>query len=101
MSGFVITKSSVLNCPHSTPARADMSSPRVKAAGQPVVLQGHLYSFPTCTAGQSKCTSGSWTVGAVRVSASGIPIAISTGVSVIAPPGIFSVMSTQPRVKAT
>jgi uncharacterized Zn-binding protein involved in type VI secretion len=101
MSGLVITKSSVLNCPHSTPAKADMSSPRVKAAGQPVILQGHLYSFPTCTAGQSKCTSGSWTVGALRVKASGLPVAISTGVSVIAPPGVFSVVTVQPRVKAS
>ncbi len=101
MPGFVINKSAVLNCKHSTPAKADMTDLRVKVAGQPVVLQAHLYSFPTCAAGQSKCTSGSWTKGAERVKAGGIPIAISSGISVIAPVGSFTVMLTQQRVKAT
>jgi hypothetical protein len=101
MSGFVINKSAVLNCKHSTPAKADMTDLRVKVTGQPVVLQAHLYSFPTCAAGNSKCTSGSWTKGAERVKAGGVAVAISSGVSVIAPAGSFTVMVTQQRVQAT
>lgn len=100
MSGFVITKSSSLNCPHQTGATPNVTDIHVKIGGQPIVLQLQPYSFPTCTGGQSKCTAGSWTRGAARVKASGIPVAISTGVSLIAPAGAFAVVLTQQHVKA-
>jgi uncharacterized Zn-binding protein involved in type VI secretion len=101
MSGFIITKGAKLNCPHQTGATPIVTDLHVKAGGQPIVLQAQPYSFPTCTGGQSKCTAGSWTRGALRVKASGMPVAISTGVSLIAPAGAFAVVLTQQRVKAT
>jgi hypothetical protein len=101
MPGFIITKSSTLNCPHSTGAAPDVTDIHVRISGQPIVLQLQPYSFPTCAAGNSKCTKGSWTKGAARVTASGTPVAISTGISLIAPAGAFTVVLTQQRVKAT
>jgi uncharacterized Zn-binding protein involved in type VI secretion len=101
MPGFIITKGATLNCPHQTGATPIVTDLHVRIEGQPIVLQQQPYTFPTCTAGQSKCTAGSWTMGAGRVKASGTPVAISTGISLIAPAGAFSVLLTQQRVKAT
>jgi hypothetical protein len=100
MAGFIITKSALLNCPHSTPAAPDVTDLRVKIGGQPIVLQAQPYSFPTCPTSNSKCVKGSWTLGAIRVKAGGTPVAISAGVSLIAPAGAFTVLLTQQRVKA-
>src|SRR4030095_16032890 len=98
MSGFVITKSTGLKCVHTPGPTPDLTYPRVKVDGQPVVLQGQTYTITTCAAGQSKCTSGAWTKGAQKVLGCGIPIAISTGVSLLAPAGAFTVLLVQSRV---
>src|SRR5688572_9541508 len=101
MSGFVITKGSIVKCPHQFPVAPQFTDLHVKVQGQPIVLEARPYNMATCAAGQSKCTGGSWTKGAVRVKASGIPVAISVGTSVVAPTGIFTVGLNQPHVKAT
>jgi len=101
MAGFIITNGTGLKCVHSPGPTPDLTYPRVKINGQPIVLQGHPYTIKTCTAGQSKCTAGTWTKGAQKVRAGVIPVAISTGVSLLAPAGAFTVMLVQQRVKAT
>jgi hypothetical protein len=100
MSGFVITQSTGLKCVHSPGPTPDITYPRVKIGGQPIVLQGYPYTIKTCTV-QTKCTAGSWTKGAQKVRAGGIPVAISTGVSLLAPAGSFTVLLVQQRVRAT
>jgi hypothetical protein len=100
MSGSVITKSSTLKCPHAAGVTPDVTDIHVKIEGQAIVLQMQPYTITTCTA-QSKCTKGTWTRGAARVKASGIPVAISTGTSLVTPAGVFTVSLTQQRVKAT
>lgn len=101
MPGFIITKSAALSCPHSAPATPDVTDIHVKVAGQAIVLQLQPYTIAACTAGQSKCTKGAWSKGASRVQASGTPVAISTGTSQVVPAGVFTVVLTQQRVKAT
>jgi len=100
MEGFIITNGTGLKCVHTPGPTPDLTYPRVKINGQPIVLQGHPYTIKTCAA-QTKCTAGSWTKGAQKVRAGVIPVAISTGVSVIAPAGAFTVLLVQSRVKAT
>ena len=101
MSGFVITEGSIVKCTHQFPVAPKFTDLHVKVQGAPVVLVMKPYDMATCTAGQSKCTTASWTQGATRVTASGVPVAISTGISVIAPPGTFTVGLNQPHVRAT
>jgi hypothetical protein len=101
MSGFIITKTAALKCPHAADVTPDVTDLHVKIGGQPIVLQLQPYTITTCTAGQSKCTKGTWTMGAGRVKASGTPVAISTGTSQVLPAGVFTVVLTQQRVKAT
>ena len=101
MSGFVITKATGLKCVHSPGPTPDLTYSRVKIQGQPVVLQGQTYTITTCAAGQSKWTSGAWTKGANKVLGGGVPLAISSGVSLLAPAGAFTVLLVQSRVRAT
>jgi hypothetical protein len=100
MSGFIITKRDSLTCTHGAAVTPDFASLRLKVGGEPVVLQMQPYTITTCTAGQSKCTKGTWTKGAMRVTTNGTPVAISTGTSRCVPAGTFKVVSTQQRVKA-
>jgi uncharacterized Zn-binding protein involved in type VI secretion len=101
MSGFIITKGDSLTCTHGGAVTPDFTSLRVKVSGQPAVLQMQPYTITTCPAGQSKCTKGTWTKGAMRVTANGTPVAISTGTSQCVPAGFFKVVFTQQRVEAT
>ncbi len=101
MPGFVITQGTGLKCLHAPGPTPDLTYSRVKIDGQSVVLQGQPYTITTCTAGQSKCTKGTWTRGAQKVLAGGVPLAISTGVSLLAPAGAFTVLAVQSRVKAS
>ena len=100
MAGSVITKTTALKCVHAPGPTPDLTYSRVKVDGQPVVLQGQTYTISTCGA-QTKCTSGTWTKGALKVLGGGVPLAISTGISMIAPAGAFTVLLVQSRVKAT
>ena len=100
MPGSIITKSSALKCPHAAGVTPDVTDIHVKIDGQPIVLQMQPYTITTCTA-NTKCTKGTWTKGAERVKASGVPVAISTGISQVVPAGVFAVVLTQQRVKAT
>ena len=103
MSGFVITEGSIVQCPHQFPVAPQFTDIHVKVEGKAVVLEAKPYNMATCAnTSQSKCVSGTWTKGASRVTASGIPVAINTGISVVTPTpgGKFSVGLNQPSVRA-
>ena len=53
MSGSVITKSTGLKCVHAPGPTPDITYPRVKIEGQPIVLQGQPYTITTCGAANS------------------------------------------------
>lgn len=100
MPGFVINKVASLTCPHSAPASPNQTNVHVSVLGQPIVTLTHTYKITGC--GQNTpCSTGTWMKGAERVKAGGLAVAISTGTSQCVPPGPFTVLFTQQRVRAT
>jgi hypothetical protein len=79
--------------------------PRVLLSGQPVVTIASPYAVTGCAlTGTSAppCVTGQWLVGAVRVMAGAVPLALMTGSSTCVPTGTPMLpMTAQPRVIAT
>lgn len=101
MADPVINANASLTCPHNAPASPLQTDLRVSVLGQPIVTVAKEYKIEGCLQ-NTPCTKGSWIKGARHVTAGGKEVAISTGISQCAPPpGPFTVLSTQQRVKAT
>jgi hypothetical protein len=105
MPGAILTVASTVLCAHGGQATPTVPSPRVQVAGQPVTTLGAPYtvagcSFPPNAGGP--CVTGTWIVGAVRVTAGGQPVLLQTGSATCVPTGT-PLMPTvvQPRVTAT
>jgi hypothetical protein len=103
MAGFIIDTSARTNCAHNlAPATAVSPDSRVTIAGAPIMTVQRQYLTPLCTETNSKCTSAEWTLAAQRVTASGLAVAISTGLSSCAPSKLpMVVLSFQQRVTAS
>ncbi len=106
MGAPVVTVGSTVICAHGgkvtfTPA------PRVKANGQPVVLQ----PIPAPVAGCANppppvnvgpCTVVNWLTGSTRVKVNGMPILLQSSSSIAVPTGSpATVVAAEMRVKAT
>jgi hypothetical protein len=102
MAGFVITESSTLLCPHSTgTARALLTNPRVKIAGSPIMTVQLPYQVDHCGNTNAPCVSASWMIGAARVTAGGLSVAINTGTSEVKPVGMLASLVVQGQVSAS
>jgi hypothetical protein len=92
-------------CAHAGQATAVSPFPRVTVSGQPVVTLTTQYVVAGCAltgTGTPPCVTGQWVVGAVRVTAGGVPVAIQTGSSITTPTGSPMLpLVVQPRVVAT
>jgi hypothetical protein len=95
----------VVMCAHAGTAQPTAPVPRVLVGGQPVVTIATPYAIAGCTLAAAPapfCVSGQWVVGATRVLAAGVPMAVQTGTSVCVPTGTPMVpVFAQPRVVAT
>jgi hypothetical protein len=64
-------------------------SPRVMVVGMPITTIAAPYTVAGCAfvppAGNGPCVTAQWTVGAVRVTSMGQPVAILTGVASCVP----------------
>lgn len=82
-----------------------MPFPRVTVSGQPVIQATMLHTISGCALVNSPgpfCATGHWIVGASRVTAGGLPVAIVGGSAVCAETGTGMVaISSQTRVTAT
>ena len=73
--------------------------------GQPIVTQAAPYTvagcaFPPPPVANGPCVTASWTLGAVRVRANGVPVLLQDSQAICAPTGTPVVISlTQVRVK--
>jgi len=102
MSGFIITTDATLACPHpGGTARAVVADPHVSIKGSAImtVQRQYLVDCPDTTS--SHCVKASWVVGAQRVTASGLAVAINTGVSKVDPAGMLTPMLFQTNVTAS
>lgn len=91
-------------CMHAGNAVPAMPFPRVTVSGQPVVQTTIPHNIIGCSLGSSSgqfCSTGHWLVGASRVTAGGLPVAIVGGTAVCATTGTGMVaISSQTRVIA-
>ena len=101
MPGFVLHVGAVVTCSHGGLATPTAPMPRVLVSGQAVATIVPPYAVASCPF-STPCATAQWTVGAVRVTTMGQPLAIQTGVAMTAPNGVPLLASVvQPRVKAT
>jgi hypothetical protein len=93
-------------CSHGGQAMPTAPMPRVLVSGVPVTTIATPYAVAGCAfvppAGNGPCVTAQWVVGAVRVVAEGVPVAILTGTAICVPTGtpLLPVVS-QTRVIAT
>jgi hypothetical protein len=105
MPGPIVHLGATVICTHAGTAMPTSPFPRVTVSGQPVVTLTTQYVIAGCGltwTSTPPCVTGQWVVGAVRVAAGGVPVAIQTGSSITTPTGSPMLpLAVQPRVVAT
>jgi hypothetical protein len=101
MSGFIIHDGAYITCPHTSGvATPNQTDPHVTVSGQPIMTVVRTYKIGGCPQ-NTPCSAAMWIEGAERVTASNVPVAISTGKSLCVPPGELKPQIFQQRVKAS
>lgn len=103
MPGYLLHLGATVLCAHGGQAQPTATDTRVTVSGQPIVTQAAPYSVAGCpfVAGTTPmpCVTAQWIVGAMRVTASGIPVLLQTSQAVCAPNGTpVTVTVVQARV---
>ena len=105
MPGPIVHFGAVVLCAHGGQATATSPFPRVLVSGQPVVTLATQYVIAGCPLSSSSGpfdVSGQWIVGAMRVQAGGVPVAIASGSSITVATGTPLIpAAVQPRAVAT
>jgi len=105
MPGPIVHLGATLMCSHAGVATAVSPFPRVTVTGPPVATLSTTYVIAGCAltgTATPPCVTGQWMVGAVRVLAGGVPVAIQTGTSITTPTGAPMLpLVVQPRAVAT
>ena len=105
MPGPSVNAAAVVMCAHAGVATATLPFPRVLVSGSPVVTLSTPYAIAGCalaSSGNPPCATGQWVVGATRVAAGGVPVALQTGTSIAVPTGSpMTAVAVQPRASAT
>jgi hypothetical protein len=103
MPGFLLHVGATVLCMHGGQAQATVPSPRVRVGGQPIVLVNapHMVAgCPLVPPPLPPCTVVNWTVGALRVRSSGVPVLLQDSVAISpANGGTLMVVQTQLRVR--
>jgi hypothetical protein len=102
---FVLHLGATVLCAHGGQAKPTAPNPRVTVSGQPIVTQAAPHSVVGCpfVAGgvASPCLTAQWTIGATRVTASGVPVLVQSSQAICAPNGTpVTIVTTQTRVSA-
>jgi hypothetical protein len=95
-----------VKCSHGGQATPTAPSPRVLVSGTPIATIAAPYAVAGCPfvppGGNGPCVTAQWTVGAVRVTSLGQPVAIMSGAATCVPTGTPLVqVAAQTRVLAT
>jgi hypothetical protein len=105
MPGPIVHLGASVLCAHGGIATPTTPVPRVLVSGQPVVTVSTPYVVAACalsTTSTPPCVTGQWLVGAARVLAVGVPVAVQFGSSITMPTGTpMMPAAVQPRVSAT
>lgn len=105
MPGPIVHQGAVVLCAHAGQATPLAAFLRVTVSGLPVVTLASPYAVAACalsSSGTPPCVTGLWLVGAARVLAGGVPVAVQSGTGITAPTGTpLMPVSVQPRASAT
>lgn len=105
MPGPILHLGATVMCSHAGTALPASPFPRVTVSGQPVVNLATQYVIAGCALTGTPtppCLTGQFVVGATRVLAGGVPVAIQTGSSITTPTGAPMLpVAAQMRVLAT
>jgi hypothetical protein len=105
MPGPILHLGATVMCSHAGTALPMSPFPRVAVSGQPVVTLASQYAVAACALTGTTtppCLTGQFVVGATRVLAGGVPVAIQTGSSITTPTGSpLLPVAAQLRVLAT
>jgi len=107
MPGPLLHLGADVSCAHQGPATPAAPNPRVTVSGQPTALLSVPYVVSACTlppptVANGPCVSAIWSVGTVRVTSAGQPLAILGGVAQCVPTATpLLTKSAQTRVIAT
>ncbi len=105
MPGFLLHVGATVQCVHGGTAQPTVPNPRVKVGGQPIVMQPAPYvvagcPFPPPPAANGPCVVATWIIGALRVTANGMPVLLMDSQAICAPTGTpLTIAMTQLRVK--
>lgn len=100
MAGFILDQSSYITCPHTSGiATPDQTDTRVTLSGQPLMTVARPYTIGGCPQ-NTPCSKAAWIKGSEKVTASGFPVALDNGTSLVVPGGSLKPMMFQRRVQA-
>jgi hypothetical protein len=105
MAGFLVHQGATVLCLHGGTAQPVIVNPRVKVSGQQIVTQTSTYTIAGCSlasSGSSFCASATWTTGATRVKAGGVPVVLQDSQATCVATGTgLNIVVTQTRVRGT
>ncbi|WP_299088177.1 hypothetical protein [uncultured Microbacterium sp.] len=106
MPGPILHAGAVVTCAHGGQATPTAPVARVLVSGMPVAVMTAPYAVAGCAfvppGGNGPCATAQWTVGAVRVTVTGQPVVIQSGVATCVPTATpLLPVSAQTRVIAT
>lgn len=105
MPAPILHLGATVTCLHAGPAQPLTPFPRVLVSGQPVVTLATPYAVSGCSlsgSGAPPCVTAQWVMGAVRVTAGGVPVVLQTSTAVCTPTGTGLLpLVAQTRVLAT
>ena len=103
MPGLLVTSTATVTCLHQGKAVPGAPNPRVKAGGQPTVVQPTPWTIAGCSLTGTTappCVTAQWTTAATRVFSNKQPLLLFDSLALCAPSGLkLLVQQTQPRVK--
>jgi hypothetical protein len=104
VAGFLLHVGATVLCAHAGQAQPTVPNPRVRVAGQPIVVQTTTYTVAGCpfnvSGAPSPCITAQWVAGALRVRAGGVPVLLRDSQAVCVPNGTpLNVLVTQARVR--
>ena len=105
MPGYLLHVGAIVQCAHGGMAQPTVPNPRVKVMGQPIVMQPGPYvvagcAFPPPPVANGPCVTATWVMGAVRVTANGMPVLLQDSQAICTPTGTPLIVGmTQVRVK--
>jgi hypothetical protein len=105
MPGYLLHVGAIVLCAHGGMAQPTVPNPRVKVMGQPIVMQPAPYviagcPFPPPPVANGPCVTAQWVLGALRVTANGMPVLLQDSKAICSPTGTpLNIVMTQLRVK--